>query len=352
MKRKNTSLATLTLSGLLSSSILAELVIYEPFEYADTGAPDGIEFLGNGNQAGGLGLSEWRHANSRGDNTNEIEVKVPGLEFTDEGGNQLPSTGGQALRSSRVGQASVSSDVTPAATAALTADNTTMWMSFLFIDTGFSGPDSAIVLASEDLVAADSQNLVAPGFGVGVDIVFNAGIGTAVYNGDAASAKVREAVPTFAASGGPENQVFLFAAKVNWKPDGELDEIFVFNITDLTTEPDESEAIASDTFDMLLVNQQSLDVLSIGETQVDGFDEVRLGNTFAEVFIGTSGPGALELTISPSVTTPGNYDFSWTGQEGKLYDLVSSTDLSTLPETWDVWDGRRRHEPERCCSGH
>jgi len=316
---------------------LAELSIYEPFDYSDTAPTNDSSYLGDGNQAGGLGLGEWRRAIS-GDH--EIEVIVPGLDFADEGGNQLPVSGGYAYRSSRVGQASVSSDVDPAATAALTADNSTMWMSFLYLDRGFSGPDSAIALASEDIVAADNQNLAAAGFGVGVDIVFNAGIGTAVYNGAANSAKVREAIPTFAASGGPENEVFMIAAKVNWKPDGELDEIFVFIINDLTTEPDESEAIASDTFDMLLVNQQTLDVLSIGETQIDGFDEIRLGNTFAEVVGGASAPASLELGISPSDSTPGSFDFSWTGREGKLYDLVSSTDLSTPPETWAVWDGQ------------
>jgi len=43
------------------------------------------------------------------------------------------------------------------------------------------------------------------------------------------------------------------------------------------------------------------------------------------------------VTISPNGA---NYDFTWTSQAGKTYDLVSSTDLSTSPTTWAVWDGR------------
>jgi hypothetical protein len=34
-----------------------------------------------------------------------------------------------------------------------------------------------------------------------------------------------------------ENTTYLLAAKVNFKPDGTPDEFFVFNITDISTEP-------------------------------------------------------------------------------------------------------------------
>jgi hypothetical protein len=52
----------------------------------------------------------------------------------------------------------------------------------------------------------------------------------------------------------------------------------------------------------------------------------------------SSGPFA--FSILPNTMTPGNYDFTWTSQAGKEYDLVSSTDLSTAIATWPVWDGR------------
>ena len=278
----------LTLAALasLTSAASATLVIHEPFAYADTGPSDGVAFLGDGSQGGGLGLSPWRQANSRGDNTNEIEVSVPGLDFTDTSGNSLVSSGGHAVRTERVGQNSISSDLTVAAASALATDNSTMWMSFLYVDNGFSGPDSAIAIASQDMVAADSQNLAAMGFGVGVDISFSAGIGTAVYNGGTSASIVREATPSFNDGGSNSflsSDVFLLAAKINWNPDGTPDEIFVFNITDLTSEPAEGDALASDTFEMSAANQALLDTLTIGETQIDGFDEVRVGTSFQSV---------------------------------------------------------------------
>jgi hypothetical protein len=297
-KPKNTLPYALSAVTGLTASVSATLVVHEPFDYADTGPSDGVAYLGDGNQSGGLGLGPWRQANSRSDNTNEIEVSVPGLGFTDTNGNVLPASGGYAVRTSRVGQNSISSNLTVSASSALTADNSTMWMSFLYVDNGFSGPDSAIALASQDMVAADSQNLVSSGYGVGVAFEPTAdatrSIATAYFNGSTSSTKVLEATPTFQVSGGPEGQSFLLAAKVNWNPDGVPDEIFVFNISDLTTEPAESEALASDTFDMSLANQQSLNILTIGETQVDGFDEIRLGTTFASV-APIPEPGSLAL---------------------------------------------------------
>jgi hypothetical protein len=45
----------------------------------------------------------------------------------------------------------------------------------------------------------------------------------------------------------------------------------------------------------------------------------------------------LQLTITPNATA-GLYDFSWDSQEGKLYDLLTSTDLATPISTWPIYD--------------
>jgi len=47
----------------------------------------------------------------------------------------------------------------------------------------------------------------------------------------------------------------------------------------------------------------------------------------------------LTLSITPSATTASHFDFAWESREGKLYDLVSSTDLSIPRDSWDVWEG-------------
>jgi hypothetical protein len=60
--------------------------------------------------------------------------------------------------------------------------------------------------------------------------------------------------------------------------------------------------------------------------------------TVIDVPATTSGP--FTLSILPNSTTSGNYDFTWTSQAGKVYDLVSSSDLSTAIGTWPVWNGK------------
>ena len=50
-------------------------------------------------------------------------------------------------------------------------------------------------------------------------------------------------------------------------------------------------------------------------------------------------PETFQLIITSNATNPGHYDFRWGSRDGKLYDLVSSTDLSTAPVDWPVWQG-------------
>lgn len=43
------------------------------------------------------------------------------------------------------------------------------------------------------------------------------------------------------------------------------------------------------------------------------------------------------LWIRPNAATDGNFDFEWDSRDGKVYDLVSATELSAAPESWPVW---------------
>lgn len=47
----------------------------------------------------------------------------------------------------------------------------------------------------------------------------------------------------------------------------------------------------------------------------------------------------LDLVISKNSSTPGTYDFSWASRSGRVYDILSSTDLSIPTENWPVWNG-------------
>jgi hypothetical protein len=47
-----------------------------------------------------------------------------------------------------------------------------------------------------------------------------------------------------------------------------------------------------------------------------------------------------QVVITPTSGNSGSYGFQWASQAGKVYDLVSSTDLSTPRATWSVWNGQ------------
>ncbi len=44
------------------------------------------------------------------------------------------------------------------------------------------------------------------------------------------------------------------------------------------------------------------------------------------------------LTIRPNASTAGSYDFEWDSQPGKLYDLLTSTDLADPISEWPIYD--------------
>ena len=329
-----------TIFGGLAYPASADLLIYEPFEYDSTAEINANGFFGDGNQAGGFGLGVWGQISNGAVGTpaappnNEGDVADEGVTFTDAGGNELPVAGNAYERRNRVGQVACFSPIDAAATAGLTADNSTMWMTFLFEDFGFSGPDFGIGLHSEKMIGNDNQDLEAPGFGVGFGIVSSGGqarnIGTAVYDNTVNFTRQFEAEPTF--NGPAASDVFLLAMKVNWNPAGTPDEIFVFIIDDLTTEPDEADALASDTFDFDLDTQQSLDVFNFSDTQVGYVDEIRVGTSFGDVVGGTIAPSA-PLSITTINYTPGDSSvtLTWNSTEAATYAVRYSTDL----ENWD-----------------
>ena len=270
----------------LNGSASATLLIYEPFDYAQTEPiNNGAAFLGDGNQTGALGLGAWSQR-SKGTlgtvaapTNNEADVSDGGLSFSDAGGNALPSKGNAWVRRNRVGQVATSS---PILTSGFSADNSTVWMTFLFQDLGFSGPDFGIGLSSEPMIGDDNQSLTAAGVGVGLGINSIGGparsIGAVYYDNATGFDRVTEETSTF--NGPAASDIFLLGMKVEWNPDGTDDIISVYNITDLTTEPTNPLAVA--TVDLSQAEQDSLDVLNISDTQVAFVDEVRIATTFEE----------------------------------------------------------------------
>ncbi|WP_411847535.1 hypothetical protein AAFN60_09655 [Roseibacillus persicicus] len=64
-------------------------------------------------------------------------------------------------------------------------------------------------------------------------------------------------------------------------------------------------------------------------------DDVRIGTNFASVI------AELDTSVGPDlsmVRNGGNLEFTWTSEDGMIYDLVSSSDLTTAPSTWPVYE--------------
>ncbi|MCF7734364.1 MAG: Ig-like domain-containing protein [Akkermansiaceae bacterium] len=59
---------------------------------------------------------------------------------------------------------------------------------------------------------------------------------------------------------------------------------------------------------------------------------------FLQIVVGTPSLQPLRLTIAGNGA---NLDFTWESQAGKVYDLLSATDLSTALATWAVWNGNQ-----------
>ncbi len=278
---KNSIICALASVIGFTGSASATLLIYEPFDYAQTEAINNGAYLGDGNQSGALGLGTWSQRDNPGNvpPINEADVADGGLSFTDGGGNALPTAGNAWVRRNRVGQIATS---TPVVANGLTADNSTIWMTFLYQDLGFSGPDFGIGLSSENMIGNDNQTLAAAGFGVGFGINSVGGparsISALYYDNSADFTRVTETTSTF--NGPNASDIFLLAMKVEWNPDGTDDVISVYNVTDLTTEP--TSPLATATVDLSQAEQNSLDVFNISETQVAFVDEIRVATTFED----------------------------------------------------------------------
>jgi len=317
----------------------AELYIYEPFDYLPTTEVNDGRFFGDRTQSydNGQGIGAWSHRDAGGNGTpngiapvNEGDIADEGVTFTDAKGNELPVAGNAYERRQRVGQVAASAPLEDNAIAGLTSDNSTLWMTFLFQDFGFSGPDFGIGLHSEMMVSDDNQGLEAPGNGVGFGIVSSGGqsrnIRTAVYQQSVAATQL-EAEPTPTFNGPAASEVFFLALKVNWNEAGTPDEIFAFIIDDLSVEPDEADAVISDSFDFDLETQQSLKFLNFSDTQVGYVDEIRVGTTFQDVTSGTLvSAKELEITEMHYEPTSSELSLTWNSIEGRNYRVAYSTD--------------------------
>ena len=90
--------------------------------------------------------------------------------------------------------------------------------------------------------------------------------------------------------------------------------------------PDLNSVNTAISDDIHFISSTSLDLVA-----VDNGDDTF---TVTPMAIGSPFP----LTITQNASTPGTFDFEWDSQPGKIYDLLTSTDLATPISEWPIYD--------------
>lgn len=253
------------------------LVAYEGFDYSSGG-----NLTGNG----GVGFAgAWSTTHQGG---NPFYVQSPGLTFTDGGGNGLPVDGLSASRPASQGRAQANRQLSADARTALFADNTTMWFSVLYRKTD-SAENAGFVIGADTFDVANHPDVDGyisgngGGFGFGSSTNELAALG---YDENGSMTKIDVALNL--------NTTKLIAGKIVWGANGESDTLYLYNVTDLVTEP--AVEIATITLDL---DQSSFDrVALLGQKSSAIFDEIRLGGSFA----GVVGGGHVNTDTSVSMT--------------------------------------------------
>jgi len=332
---------------LLSPLAHAELILLEQFDYEGTNTPlNGFE--GGVGFEGAWEVVGWsrpydigRTAYATGDSSLIVNDRG-GLDFEGH-----PSAGSALGRFGTAGQQEAHRVLTDEAKAALTADESTIWFSVLA-----SAPNGnkfgTIIFGTDPMIAmrgsSENGNLssaTGQAFGMGFRIdnggLFGGGSGSpnAVAFVDSASATVVEGsnVPPFV-DGSSHHDVALVVGKINWKPDGTSDELFIFNVTEGLGEPAEGDAIAALTADF---DQSNFTQLSLQDTGSTIFDEIRFGTTFPDVAPGAGPSTPLAITDIGFSTATKELTLTWSSKPGTTYAIQYTTDMVDWAQ--DIDDG-------------
>lgn len=270
--------ATLLIAAAFSfsaSSSYAQLTVYEGFDYNAGSTLPGSN--------SGSGFSGAWTSDTSASNAPDYEVQAGSISFSG-----LETSGGHVVRPNRTGIVSNSRVLGAASVSALTADNTTLWGSFLYRHGNGNGflADSSINLASTTTSDSNNHQLSTAGEGFGVIIGENNDEVEAIFYDNSTLADETAGTTVSAVS----NSTSLFVFRVVWNPNGTDDVLNVYEITDVAAPLPAPFSTAR--FDFSSVEQAALNTLNVLEAQTGEFDEIRFGATLEDVLpVGNVDPG-------------------------------------------------------------
>ena len=292
--------------GLVATSASAALVLEEQFDY-DAGNIDGRD--------GGTGFNgAWASTISHGQ-IYETGVTLfaagEGTTINEDAGlyfSRLKVAGSALSRFGAAGRAQANRSLTTASQTALTGDDTTVWFSVL-ISECTNNKNMLLVFGTEAFADTPGRQLVAVGDGFGVSLTVGDGItddngdgsiNACVFDNSQVATVVVGTFTPILQSEGTHHDTALIAGKINWKPNGTPDELYLFNVTDLYTEPPESAAIASITDKDL--DQSAFDTIALYDGTYSIIDEIRFGTSFDGVIVALD-PNAPTIDVGPDMIT-------------------------------------------------
>jgi hypothetical protein len=285
--------AALTVLAFATTAAYAELLVEEQFDYELGSLIDG--------QDGGLGFDgPWSASKSHG---RDYKMEFEGLTFTDAELEELPAAGNSLSRFGSAGRAEAHRLLSEDAQALLTADDTTMWFGVLFQEPGppylhtsflfgtykFSTQGTPILGDGDDDRSPPFVPVDGDGFGFTIQAAPDGSIqGTGTINALAFSGSYQPIVVEGTYFPDPQTATSLIVGKINWGAAGDPDELFLFNVTYMSSEPEEEEAFAS-IVDLDL-DQAAFNTVAVWDSNNGRIDEIRFGTTFFDVVGMDMGP--------------------------------------------------------------
>ena len=324
-----------TLLAAITSASTAELLVYEGFQYSSTGnslagQPDNSP-EDSSEDIDATGLSgTWADSLPN----QEMFLKEGNLIFSDlaTNGNHI---GFLSNQSNDIFHRPLASPVTDAISTA-GSNNRSLYFSFLFekLQNNFGAAHEGLAIMNGILPSSrwDSGNPGAVGtHGFAVAAVAGDNLQAVAYDGTTGTQVVgEEFLPISVVNGSTNTETsnvavnfivgeILFNTGVNG-----ADIFSLYNVTD-DGELSEDDLTLIDTIEAD-VDESLLTILNVTRQVNVNYDEIRIGESLADVF--PAGPGPVEISItSINLVSPGLFELTLTGTPNSAYELVASDSL-------------------------